>query len=168
MIETYLVRYGVVPEVTRCRSALAEPLARGESVVVTTHRGEQLGMVLERLRPASEETEFEILRRPTTADHAAVETHRERAQAEFPTWQTRIAEWNLTLELLDLEWTLDGAKQILYVLTERGPESTQLALQAAAAGLGLIEVQPVTADGLAPINAGGGCGTGGGGCGCSH
>jgi cell fate regulator YaaT (PSP1 superfamily) len=166
MIETYLVRYGVVPEVARCRSELAEPLTRGEQVVVTTHRGEQLGTVLERIHSASEETEFAVLRRTTPVDHAAAEAHRDRAQAEFPQWQARIGEWNLTLELLDLEWTLDGAKQILYVLTERGPESTQLALQAAAAGLGLIEVQPVTADGLAPVNVGGGCGTGG--CGCSH
>jgi cell fate regulator YaaT (PSP1 superfamily) len=167
MIETYLVRYGVVPEVAKCRSELSEPLARGEQVVVGTHRGEQLGTVLERVRSASPvETESAVLRRSTAEDVAAAESHRDRAHVEFPKWQARIAEWNLSLELLDLEWTLDGAKQILYVLTERGPESTQLALQAAAAGLGLIEVQPVTADGLAPVNAGGGCGTGG--CGCSH
>jgi hypothetical protein len=54
----------------------------------------------------------------------------------------------------------------LYVLTERGPATTTLALQAAAEGLGLIEVQPVSAAGLVAVPSGGGCGTGG--CGCSH
>ncbi|MDZ4685263.1 MAG: hypothetical protein SH850_09240 [Planctomycetaceae bacterium] len=165
-VELYLIRYGVVPEVARCRSAWPEPLARGDRVVVETDRGEQCGTVLERIRSATPiETEFQVLRTATAEDATAMERHRERASAEFPRWQSRIAEWNLTLELVDLEWTLDGAKQILYVLTERGPETTQLALQAAAAGLGLIEVQPVSAEGLAPVSSGGGCGSGGGGCG---
>jgi hypothetical protein len=69
--------------------------------------------------------------------------------------------------LIDLEWTLDDAKQILYVLTSRGPDATNLALHAAAEGLGVIEVQPVAAEGLIPLpSEGGGCGSGG--CGCHH
>ena len=46
------------------------------------------------------------------------------------------------MELIDLEWTLDKSKLILYVLNDRGPEATRLGLQAAAAGLGTVEVQP--------------------------
>jgi len=163
--EMYLVRYGTVPEVARCRSDSGEPYGRGTAVVVQTHRGLQCGTVLERVRPTGDETEFRILRVATEADRTALEQGRQRAEAEFSRWQERIAEWNLHLELIDVEWTLDGAKQILYVLTERGPESTQLALQAAAAGLGLIEVQPVSAEGVIPTR-GGGCGSGG--CGCGH
>jgi hypothetical protein len=81
----------------------------------------------------------------------------------FPEWITRITEWELMLELIDLEWTLDRQKLILYVLNDRGPDCTKLALQAAAAGLGTIEVQPVTAEGLVtPPASTGGCGS----CGC--
>ena len=70
----------------------------------------------------------------------------------------------LDLQLIDLEWTLDRTKLILYVLNERGPDCTKLALQAAAAGLGLVEVQPVDENGLVAVEPSGGCGSGG--CGC--
>jgi cell fate regulator YaaT (PSP1 superfamily) len=165
--ELYLVRYGVVPEVARFRGAAESTYNRGEAVVVETHRGRQSGTVLERVRTSKEaDTDFHIVGAMTDDDRAVVQRHRQQTAAAFAQWQIRIAAWKLSLELVDLEWTLDDGKQILYVLTERGPETTQLALQAAAAGLGLIEVQPVTADGLASVDTGGGCGTGG--CGCSH
>ena len=70
-------------------------------------------------------------------------------------------ERNVDVQLVDLEWTLDRGKLILYVLNERGPECTKLAIQAAAAGFGLIEVQPVSKDGLVDLPKGGGCGSGG-------
>jgi hypothetical protein len=86
---------------------------------------------------------------------------------QFPQWCARISQWALHLELVDLEWTLDRQKLILYVLCDRGPDSTKLALQAAASGLGVIEVQPVSANGLMSIPKSS-CGSGGGGCGCDH
>jgi hypothetical protein len=68
------------------------------------------------------------------------------------------------LQLVDLEWLFEPEKLVLYVLNERGPDCTKLALQAAAAGLGIIEVQPVDAQGVVRLESTGGCGTGG--CGC--
>jgi hypothetical protein len=99
--------------------------------------------------------------------------HRSDCEAQYSRWQTRIREWNLRLELIDLEWTLDHSKLILYVLNDRGPECTRLALQAAAAGFGVVEVQSVGPDGLVPAESGhgcgsGGCGSGGGSNGCCH
>ncbi len=164
----YLVRYGTIPEVARFVAEIDTPLARNDDVVVQTHRGEQLGTVLERERfpVRGDEIEFRILRVTTADDLAHAEAARQRCDTAISKWTQRIVEWELQLELLDMEETLDGSKVILYVLCERGPDSTKLALQAAAAGLGLIEVQPVTADGLVPVESGGGCGSGG--CGCSH
>ncbi len=163
-----LVRYGTVPEVARFSCELAPLPARGESVVVQTHRGLQVGTVLEQVRPPVvevSETEFTILRLASVDDHLAAQELRAKCEADYPRWLARIAEWQLTLELIDLEWTLDGSKQILYVLTERGPDTTNLALQAAAAGLGIIEVQPVAAEGLVALPSDeGGCGSGS--CGC--
>ncbi len=167
----YLVRYGTTPEVARCVVDAGVALTRGNAVVVQTHRGEQLGTLLERERSvaAVDEIEFEILRRASDADLLQAQQSRQRCEQAFGVWTQRITDWELQIELLDVEETIDGQKTILYVLCERGPDSTKLALQAAAAGLGLIEVQPVSAEGLVVIApSGGGCGTGGGGCGCEH
>jgi cell fate regulator YaaT (PSP1 superfamily) len=184
MSQTLLVRYGVIPEVACFSHDLTEPPGRHERVVVNSHRGVELGTTLEALRSvagpaaasASDEHEspahkpaFRVLRRATPEDEALYDQLRRDADAAFGSWQRRIEEWKLALELLDVEWTLDRQKLVLYVLGGRGSETTKLALQAAAAGLAVVEVQPVNADGPVPLaSAGGGCGSGGcgsGGCG---
>ncbi len=168
----YLVRYGAVPEVARFVDASKAKPQRGEMVVVQTHRGLQLGTVLERLKPAGIpkeiEIDFEIVRVATPADLTAAHSLSGECEEAFSSWCARILQWDLQLELIDLEWTLDRQKLILYVLCERGPDSTKLALQAAAAGLGIIEVQPVSATGLVSLPQEKSCGSGGDGCGCSH
>lgn len=160
------MRYGVVPEVARFQCAL--PFQRGDAVVVRSQRGPQLGTVLERERASgisTDEEEPSIERPATAADFDAARRWQSDCEADFSQWCERIAEWNLTLELVDLEWTLDRSRLILYVLTERGPDATKLALQAAAAGIGPIEVQPIAREGLVPVESHG-CGSGG--CGCQH
>lgn len=170
MTQTWLVRYGVIPEVARFRSPADLLWSRQQSVVIQTHRGLQLGTILERTKSSTSspetETDLTIVRAANAEDFASAERYRQQAEADFPQWQARIVEWCLDLELIDIEWTLDGQKQILYVLTERGPATTNLALQAAAAGLGIIEVQPVAAEGLVTLPSSGGCGSGG--CGCHN
>lgn len=171
-----LVRYGRIPEVVRCRLAGDLSLARGTRVVVRTHRGLELGSVIELVRRRPEDSDetvsFEILRMASAEDEARALELSTRLLREFEPWQRRLEEWKLDLQLIDLELTLDGEKQILYVLNDRGPECTRLALQAAAGGFGVIEVQPVSAEGLvSQPKGGGGCGSGGGdggSCGCSH
>ena len=169
LVELYLVRYGTVPEVARFVSQDVRP-DRGQQVVLETHRGLQLGIVLERQKAAGGKLDTDslpqILRIASTDDCAAARRLAVECEEEFAAWCSRIVQWNLNLELIDLEWTLDRQKQILYVLCERGPDSTKLALQAAAAGLGIIEVQPVSPTGLVQVEQKGGCGSGG--CGCSH
>lgn len=167
----YLIRYGTVPEVARFANASGEGPGRGTAVVVQTDRGLQLGTVLERLKPALDgakdsATDFQLIRTATDQDWQAAQELASECEDEFVRWCARISEWGLNLELVDLEWTLDRTKLILYVLCERGPDSTKLALQAAAGGFGVIEVQPVSATGLVTIPQSS-CGSGGGGgCGC--
>ena len=106
-----------------------------------------------------------LFRSATSEDQETDQQLRDEARSAFDIWCERITKWELELELIDLEWTADRQKLILYVINHRGPDCTKLALQAAAAGLGRIEVQPVTADGLVTVpesSPGGGCGT----CGC--
>ncbi len=180
MSQTLLVRYGVIPEVARFAHDLADPPGRHERVVVYSHRGLELGTTLETLRSVAgsqavsaadhhhaseDEPAYRVLRRATPEDEAVYNQLRRDADDAFSPWQRRIQEWKLELELLDVEWTLDRQKLVLYVLGGRGAETTKLALQAAAAGLAVVEVQPVNADGPVPLAAGGGGGCGSGGCG---
>jgi cell fate regulator YaaT (PSP1 superfamily) len=180
MSQIILVRYGAIPEVARFAHDFGEAPARHERVVINSHRGLELGTTLESVRvsfgtPAGETEnaaeaggdapEFRVLRRATPADEEQHAALRRDADEAFSQWQLRIQEWKLELELLDVEWTLDRQKLVLYVLGGRGAETTKLALQAAAAGLAVVEVQPVGADGPIPLEAsGGGCSSGG--CGC--
>ncbi|MBI3861515.1 MAG: hypothetical protein HY290_06440 [Planctomycetia bacterium] len=183
MNQTLLVRYGAVPEVSRFTHDLTVPPARHDRVVVHTHRGLELGTALEAVRapatspsgfngsdsqPAEEESTQRVVRRATPDDESLHATLSSEAQAAFAEWQRRIAEWKLDLDLVDLEWTLDRQKLVLYVLGGRGSDTTKLALHAAAAGLAVVEVQPVDANGPVQVPLGGGCGSGGCGCHDNH
>ena len=169
---TVLVRYGRIPEVARFACAAELPLSRGDRVVVQSHRGLQVGVFLEQASAAADPDgeRPDVLRVATDDDLAAAAAAQQDCDAAFDAWCGRIGDWELDLQLVDMEWTLDRSRLILYVLNERGPDCTRLALQAAAAGLGIIEVQPIDAEGLVTApDTGGGCGSGGcgsgGGCG---
>jgi cell fate regulator YaaT (PSP1 superfamily) len=161
--ETFLVRYGAMSEVGRFASAEIH-CELGAAVVVRSTRGDELGTVIgrEQNQEASPEDAPKVLRLATAEDQRRLSELRAECEAAFGQWQARIREWRVDVELIDLEQTLDGAKLILYVLNDRGPETTKLALHAAAAGHGVIEVQPVGAEGLIHVAAGGGCGS------CGH
>jgi len=148
MAKTVLVRYGAISEVARFVNTSGAALGRGAEVVVHSHRGLETGLLLEDApveingssATASDEADVARIVRPLTDDdRRAGQSHRSECEVQFADWQARIRDWKLQLELIDLEWTLDRSKLILYVLNERGPECTRLALQAAAAGLGIVE-----------------------------
>ncbi|MBW3542379.1 MAG: hypothetical protein KY476_19100 [Planctomycetes bacterium] len=172
MNDRVLVRYGAVPEVARFRVAVERPLPRGSQVVVRSHRGIELGELLQDALPDAAngigEDDPVVLRSAGPDDVSRAGELRSECEWAFGEWSERIARWKLDLQLIDLEWTLDRQKLVLYVLNDRGPECTKLALQAAAAGLGIVEVQPVNGDGLVQAATGGGCGTGGCGSGGCH
>lgn len=177
MSQTLLIRYGLIPEVARFASNGDGPYQRGQRVVVRTHRGEEIGTVLETVRPTAETESvdgedstavFETIRPATNDDESRNDRHGDECRDEFTAWQRRIAGWELELELIDLEWTLDRTKLVLYVLNDRGSDCTKLAIYAAAEGLATVDVQPVNRDGLVHLDtSAGGCGSGGcgsGGC----
>jgi cell fate regulator YaaT (PSP1 superfamily) len=174
-----LVRYGTISEVARFEMPTDFVRNRGERVVIRTHRGIELGTLLQDAasqinQPAHgsrpningdgtselDPGQQSILRTASVEDEQTAARLRSQCEEEFGVWRQRIEDWNLRLELIDLERTLDKSKLILYVLNDRGPESTKLALQAAAAGYGTVEVQPVGPDGPISQGAGGGCGSG--------
>lgn len=161
-----LARYGSMPQVARfaCDSDQTS-LLRGSQIVVDTDRGQELASVLETVPVRADQSLSGSVLRPAAPDDLATAARLTAESLEqFAAWTQRVRDWQLQLELVDLEWTLDQ-KLILYVLNDRGAETTRLALLAAANGLGIVHVQPVSAEGIiaAPSGNGGGCGS----CGCS-
>jgi hypothetical protein len=162
-----LARYGLVPQVARFGGTGPVP-ARDAEIVVTTERGTELAVVLQPLKvrgpltEAAEQLTGRMLRLLSAEDRAAVQQRRSADEQAFASWLQRAETWKLQLQIVDLEHTMDD-RLILYVLNDRGPETTRLALLAAAAGCGIVHVQPVSAEGLVPEKSGGGCGD----CGCS-
>ena len=162
-----LVRYGRIPEVARFGLPEGMTVQRGDRVVIESPRGPLIGEVLEQLHRSPEpdaeqpDTTGPVERLAVEAD---VDTHRDndsKASAAFREWAERIQDWGVDVELIDVEFTLDN-RTTLYVLNGRDAEPTKLALRAVTEHLGLIDVQPVTGDGVVPPQ-GGGCGTCGGG-----
>lgn len=156
-----LARYGRVPQVARF-AGFGPVVDRGAQVVVNTDRGEELAVVLQTTENRKPETPEgmtgELLRVATNIDLETATRNEQTTEAAFPGWIERCAKWKLQLELIDLEMTLDS-RLILYVLNDRGAETTRMALLAAAAGLGIVHVQPVSAEGIVQASGGGGCGS---------
>lgn len=172
MTRTLLVRYGTIPEAARFQTESSETLERGQRVVVRTQRGTEIGTLLEELKQTTAEQNgtssaepggFEFLRSATSDDENQAAELRSECDAEFSTWRARFEKWNVTLELIEMEWLLDKEKLVLYVLNEHQLDRAKIVIQSAADGLGTVEVQSVNAEGLIPIAAGGGgCSSGGG------
>ena len=167
-----LVRYGSIPRVARYTmgTANAGNVDRGTGVIIATDRGQELGEILEIVPPAmaeGHESTAAVVRIATSEDLSLHSLRQRQAAESFYLWLRRIQDWQLELELMDIEATLDNQVYILYVLNDRGAETTRLALLAAAAGLGIVHVQPVAAEGLVDGTGGGGGGCGDG-CGCSR
>ena len=162
-----LARYGLVPQVARF-GGTGEVPTRDQEIVVTTERGTEAAVVLQALTARAtqgvtdQQLTGRVLRLMSSTDHLSVQQRRQAADQSFAAWMQRAAGWKLQLQIIDLEHTLDD-RLILYVLNDRGPETTRLALLAAAAGYGVIHVQAVSAAGIVPEKSGGGCGD----CGCS-
>ncbi|TWT63891.1 PSP1 C-terminal domain-containing protein [Rubinisphaera italica] len=168
--QEYLVRFGRQSETVRCFGTEDAIPQRGDQVIVQTDRGERLATIMQKLpQPIFEESEANpqaiLIRTASAEDMQREQELRQKADQEFGIWQERIDEWQVAVELVDLEWTHDGVRLLLYVLNDRGPECTKLALMTAAKGLGVVEVVPLSSNGIAAEKkSGGGCGSGG----CGH
>jgi len=174
----YLVRVGACGETVRSFAIDQSLFQRGDQVVLKTESGNRLARVLQLLPESGSgkdsprrtdeeliEENHQILRLAKGEDVQQQQALELRAKQDFSVWNDRIRKWNIEVELVDLEWTLDGENLTLYVLNSRGPECTKLALQASAQGQGVIDVISVSATGINdPVKVGGGCGCGSGGC----
>lgn len=170
----YLIRYGVMGYVGRFRAApeCAGPLDRGQTVVIESDRGVELGEVLIALDDAGAARAPEQRRviRPASGDD--MERSRRAAAARpdrFELCRRVLEQEGWPWDLVDVEPLLDDGVAVVQYL---GPHRLDVAAIRArfrmTCGLDVV-LEPVGADlDEADEPAGGGCGSGhcgGGGCG---
>jgi hypothetical protein len=182
---SYLVRYGLWRQVGRFAADSPE-LERGQTVVVRSHRGTELGEVLTRISSSPEDASPSDLRETARVLRPANPEDLERARRldlerprRFELCQRMILAHNATLELIDVEPLLDGRRTVLHYLGPRRLDAAELLATLGSTWEidGLLE--PVSRDGPEPAwmpraedpgcahcGSGGGCGVqrSGGGC----
>src|SRR5229473_2555605 len=117
----YLLSYGNAGDFARFQ--YPEPLScpRGARLVVRSHRGQEIGIVM---RPATEAHSHlladrfvgQILRPATEGDLELAERMRQRSQELYSEARRFVAELLLPMEVLDVEIMLDGRQAILHYL----------------------------------------------------
>ena len=120
MAPSYLVRYGLSARVGRFVSDAA--CARGETVVVRSHRGTELGEVLIETpadrtndhRPEAEEPR--VLRTAAPGDLARARAAERERLDWFPACSRIVQEGRWDIELLDLEPLLDDRRVVVHYL----------------------------------------------------
>lgn len=173
----YLIRYGVMGYVGRFRASTEceswGPLRRGQSVVIRSDRGIELGEVLipldesgaARARPADEQQVI----RPAGADDLVRARDAEALRADRLAACRRVLEdegW--PWDVIDVEPLLEGGVTVIQYL---GPHQLDAAAVRARFRMTCefdVVLEPVGADRAEADAIGGGCGSGGcgsGGCG---
>jgi len=187
----YLLSYGKAGDFGRFRADEPLPCSRGSQVVVRSHRGQELAVVM---RPANEQhasflaDKFvgQILRLASDGDRELAERMRRKSQTLFEDTRRMAADLGLPMEILDAEILLDGRQAVLHHLRWADCDPRHLMDQVAEryhllvslhdlglTGPGADKDEPETGGcGLPGCHSGeGGCGScgSGGGCGtCSN
>ena len=189
---TYLIRYGAMGHIARFGAGpeSAGLFHRGQSVVIQSHRGMELGEVLIRIDAANPPDSFGGLESPDSDDSGRIETVGEprvlraacsedlarAAQADalqparFARCQHILEEGGWPWELLDVEPLLDGNTTVLHYLGPRQTDDATMLAQFRIACEFDVVFEPVGDELEGPESAGldedHGCGSGCGSGGC--
>jgi hypothetical protein len=117
----YLLSYGNAGDFGRFQSSEPLPYRRGDRLVVRSHRGQEIGLMM---RPATEAHSRllaerfvgQVIRPATAGDLELAERMHRRSQALFDDARRLITELLLPMEVLDAEIMLDGRQAILHHL----------------------------------------------------
>ena len=188
MGQAYLIRYGVARSLGRFAfEGPDEAPGRGQSVVIRTHRGTELGVVLSDAPPgpASSPEPAPILRAATEQDLARAREAALLRPVHFESCRAVLEGGIWPLELVDAEPLLDEGRTVIQYL---GPHHLDASALIAAfrdrCGLSVVlepigrdlpeaepepePEEPEDAHGCGSCgSSGGGCGSSGGGCGSS-
>lgn len=128
-IQRTVVRYGQGGEVGRFGTIHDLNLTRGARVVVQSHRGIELGIVLQTGGTVGT-LRGEILRVATNEDCAAMESSRSKAAEVLELANQRLEQSEVRVQLVEADQTLDGGTVLIYYLGEAteqlGPVAVEL------------------------------------------
>ncbi len=93
-------------------------LEKGDQAVVETVRGMEFGDVVTNVKEVSEEELIApvkpVIRKATNADRKVYEQNKVKAAEALVICEKKVAEHNLTMKLIDAEYTFDKSKIIFY------------------------------------------------------
>ncbi len=116
MAHSYLVRYGLMGQVGRF-VAESDGLARGQTVVIRSHRGTELGEVLVPLPPSADPGEaLPLLRLATAEDQERARAAVSSRDHRFEVCRRLFEDGVWPLELIDVEPLLDDGRTVLHYL----------------------------------------------------
>jgi hypothetical protein len=120
-VPEYLVSHGSAGDFGRFQAAPGLSCARGDRVVIAGRRGVELGVVLcpttpRQARVLQNTSAGQILRLATADDEQAAERMRQRGQALFEDGRRLALELDESLEVLDVEVSLDGRQAVVQFL----------------------------------------------------
>jgi cell fate regulator YaaT (PSP1 superfamily) len=177
MAHTFLIRYGLMARVGKF-SADSDDFERGETVVIRSHRGTELGEVLAPLSSSGDDGTGAAARVLRTAGPDDLEQAR-RAQSarssRFELCQRLFQDGVWPMELVDVEPLLDDRRTVLHYLGPHRLDVTgllsafrstyDLDVMLEPVGRDAPEAEATGAEADAEEGACGQCGSGGGGCG---
>jgi cell fate regulator YaaT (PSP1 superfamily) len=126
----YLVSHGKSGAFGRFVADVPMSLERGARVVIRSARGQEIGSVL---CPANarhgqylgESPPGKLLRRTTAEDELVLVQQADLSRSIFDDSQKLARQWNLPIEILDVEILLDGSSAILQFLGQEDADFTQ-------------------------------------------
>lgn len=175
--QDYLVRHGLMGDISRFRADGHPGLVRGDRVVVRGERGLEMGEIVRAAtagHPGGSQAPA-LERRATSDDETRARQHLERAAALLGRARTLAAEMSLPLEPIEAEILFDGSKAIVYALRWAEADLRRLLRVLSREGGQEVEIADLSGTPVpAKLKSGcGGCSSGGcssGGCssgGCS-
>ena len=129
--QTFLVRHGVMRFLGEFTPPPAEPVCRGNTVILRTERGQEVGEVLCPATPQAvavipEPTRGEIVRVAAPEDRAKIAHLKDVEKKEFVVAEQLIQRHKLAMQLVDVEHLFGGERIIFYFLAEQRVDFREL------------------------------------------
>jgi cell fate regulator YaaT (PSP1 superfamily) len=127
----YLVRHGAMRFLGEFAVAPAHPVRRGDTVVIRTERGQEVGEVLCPATPQAvaaipEPTRGDVVRVATADDRSKLAHLKDVERKEFAAGQKLIADHRLAMQLVEVEHLFGGERIIFYFLAEHRVDFREL------------------------------------------
>jgi cell fate regulator YaaT (PSP1 superfamily) len=122
------------------------PLKTGDYVIVAAERGEQIGEVHQKVDPKNmdqKKSPPQILRRATDEEVQHLAELRKKEAAAFDVCLQKIAERDLVMKLVDVEYQFDGNKITFYFTAEKRVDFRELVKDLAALYRTRIELRQI-------------------------